>query len=97
MFMSILKDAKIESKLIPYTTSAALSMALLGGHLDWKTSTLVSNMQYIKSGDMRPLVLTSRSPEAAERPGRAGHRTAQRVGRRVARLFRPCQDSEARL
>ncbi len=68
MFMSILKDAKIESKLIPYTTSAALSMALLGGHLDWKTSTLVSNMQYIKSGDMRPLVLTSRSPEAPNVP-----------------------------
>ncbi|MDA8125973.1 MAG: tripartite tricarboxylate transporter substrate binding protein [Deltaproteobacteria bacterium] len=60
MFMSILKDTKIQSKLIPYTKSADLSMALLGGHLDWKTSSLVSNMPYIKSGDMRPLVLTSK-------------------------------------
>jgi tripartite-type tricarboxylate transporter receptor subunit TctC len=68
MFMSILKDTKIETKLIPYTTSPALSMALLGGHLDWKTSSLVSNMQYIKSGEMRPLLLTSRWPDLPNVP-----------------------------
>lgn len=68
MFMSILKDTKINSKLIPYTTAAALAMALLGGHVDWKTSSLVSTMQYIKSGDMRPLLLTSRSPDLPNVP-----------------------------
>jgi tripartite-type tricarboxylate transporter receptor subunit TctC len=68
MFMSILKDTKIKSKLIPYTTSPALSMALLGGHLDWKTSSLVANMQYIKSGDMRPLVVTSKWPDLPDVP-----------------------------
>ena len=68
MFMSILKDTKINSKLIPYTTAAALAMALLGGHVDWKTSSLVSSMQYIKSGDMRPLLLTSRWPDLPNVP-----------------------------
>ena len=68
MFMSILKDTKIQSKLIPYTTSAAVSMALLGGHIDWKTSSLVSVMQYVKSGEMRPLLLTSKWPELPNIP-----------------------------
>jgi tripartite-type tricarboxylate transporter receptor subunit TctC len=68
MFVSILKDAKIESKLIPYTKSADLTMALLGGHLDWKCSSLVANIPYIKSGDLRPLLLTSKSPELPNVP-----------------------------
>ena len=63
MFMSIIKDTKIETKMVPYTSSGELAAALLGGHLDWKCSTLVSTMGYIKSGDMRVLVLTQRSPE----------------------------------
>jgi tripartite-type tricarboxylate transporter receptor subunit TctC len=63
MFMTLLKDAKIESKLIPYKDQAGISMALLGGHIDWKTATLVANMQYIRSGEMRSLLLTSRHPE----------------------------------
>jgi tripartite-type tricarboxylate transporter receptor subunit TctC len=63
MFMSIIKDTKIETKMVPYTSSGELAAALLGGHLDWKCSTLVSTMGYVRSGDMRPLLLTQRSPE----------------------------------
>lgn len=63
MFMSIIKDTKIETKMIPYTSSGELAAALLGGHLDWKCSTLVSSMGYVRSGDMRVLLLTQKSPE----------------------------------
>jgi len=63
MFMSIIKDTKIDTKLIPYTTSGERVAAALGGHVDWTTGSLVSTMPYVTSGDMRVLLLTKRSPE----------------------------------
>ena len=62
MLMAFIRDAKIECKVIPYLSAGALNMAMLGGHLDVKSSTLPSTWQYISSGDMRVLVLTRRSP-----------------------------------
>lgn len=64
MLVSILKETKIKSKVIPYTTSGENVAAILGGHVDWGTATLVSRAPYVKSGDMRVLLLTHRSPEA---------------------------------
>jgi tripartite-type tricarboxylate transporter receptor subunit TctC len=63
MLVSICRETKIESKIIPYTTSGERSAAMLGGHVDWGTASLVSTMPYVKSGDMRVLLLTHRSPE----------------------------------
>jgi tripartite-type tricarboxylate transporter receptor subunit TctC len=63
MLLSILKEAKIEAKVVPYTTSGENVTAQLGGHVDWATASLVSRLSYIKSGDMRCLLLTHRSPE----------------------------------
>lgn len=68
MYMSIVKDTKIETKLIPYTTSGERITAALGGHVDWTTGSLVSTMPYVKSGDMRILLLTKRSPELPDVP-----------------------------
>lgn len=68
MFMSIIKDTKIETKLVPYTTSGERVAAALGGHVDWTTGSLVSTMPYVKSGDMRVLLLTKKSPEVPEVP-----------------------------
>jgi tripartite-type tricarboxylate transporter receptor subunit TctC len=64
MLMSILKETKIDSKVIPYTTSGEAIAAQLGGHVDWGTASLVSRVPYFKSGDMRCLLLTHPSPEA---------------------------------
>lgn len=68
MFMSIIKDTKIETKLIPYTTSGERITAALGGHVEWTTGSLVSTMPYVKSGDLRVLLLTKKSPEVPEVP-----------------------------
>jgi tripartite-type tricarboxylate transporter receptor subunit TctC len=64
MLLSIMKETKIESKVIPYTTGGENIAALLGGHVDWRCASLVSSIPYLKSGDMRTLLLTHRSPEA---------------------------------
>ena len=64
MVLSIISGAKIESKVIPYTSSGETTAALLGGHVDWATASLVSRVPYLKSGDMRCLLVTQRSPEA---------------------------------
>jgi tripartite-type tricarboxylate transporter receptor subunit TctC len=63
MLVSIVRETKIETKIIPYTTSGERAAAMLGGHVDWGTASLVSTMPYVKSGDMRVLLLTHRSPE----------------------------------
>jgi len=68
MFMSIIKDTKIDTKLIPYTTSGERVAAALGGHVDWTTGSLVSTMPYVRSGDMRVLLVTKKSPEVPEVP-----------------------------
>ncbi len=63
MFLSILREAKIESKLIPYPGVGQMIAALLGGHMDWVTQTLPSAIPYIRSGDIRVLLLTRATPE----------------------------------
>jgi tripartite-type tricarboxylate transporter receptor subunit TctC len=63
MFLSIVKDSKIETKLIPYPATGQLVTAILGEHLDWMTLSLPATMPYAKSGDVRILLLTRRSPE----------------------------------
>jgi tripartite-type tricarboxylate transporter receptor subunit TctC len=62
MFLSIVKDGKIETKLVPYPAPAQLVTAVLGEHLDWITLSLPATMPYVKSGDVRILLLTQRSP-----------------------------------
>ena len=63
MLLSILKETKIDSKIVPYTTSGENVAAILGGHVDWGTASLVSRIPFLKSGEMRCLLLTHRSPE----------------------------------
>jgi tripartite-type tricarboxylate transporter receptor subunit TctC len=63
MFESIVRDAKIDSKLVPYPAIGGLITAVLGGHLDWWCGTMPAAMPYHKSGDMRILLLTRRAPE----------------------------------
>lgn len=68
MFMSLLKDTKIETKMIPYPGTGQLVTALLGEHLDLMFLTLPATMPYARSGDARILLLTRRSPEIPEAP-----------------------------
>jgi len=63
MYESIIRDAKIESKLVPYPGISGVITGILGGHLDWWCGTLPGVMQYHKSGDMRILLLTRKAPE----------------------------------
>ena len=57
--------------MIPYTASGERNAALLGGHIDWSVSSLVSVMPFFKSGDMRPLLLTQKSPDLPDVPAGA--------------------------
>jgi tripartite-type tricarboxylate transporter receptor subunit TctC len=66
MFEAMLKQAKIESKKVPYTNTGNLVTAILGGHIDWMTLSTPGTMQYHKSGDVKIVLLTRRS---AELPG----------------------------
>lgn len=63
MFMSILNDTKMDTKMIPYNGQGPITTALLGGHIDWEAASLGFNMPYIRSGEMRSLLLTSRHPD----------------------------------
>ena len=63
MFESIVRDAKIDSKLVPYPGISGVITGILGGHLDWWCGTMPGVLQYHKSGDMRILLLTRRAPE----------------------------------
>jgi tripartite-type tricarboxylate transporter receptor subunit TctC len=63
MFESIVRDHKIDSKLVPYPAIGGLITAVMGGHLDWWCGTMPIAMPYHKSGDMRILLLTRKSPE----------------------------------
>lgn len=68
MFTSILDEANIKTKVVPYTSSGARSAALLGGHIDWCTASLVSMLPYIRSGDIKPLLVTQKSPQMPDIP-----------------------------
>ena len=63
MFMAILKDSKIESKVVPYVGIPELVTALLGGHLDWASLSFPAIKPYVRSGDARALLLTRTTQE----------------------------------
>jgi tripartite-type tricarboxylate transporter receptor subunit TctC len=66
MYESIVRDAKIDTKLVPYPGISGVITGILGGHLDWWCGTMPGVLPYQKSGDMRILLMTRR---AAELPG----------------------------
>ena len=66
MFEAILKQNKIESKMVPYPATGGLVTAIMGGHLDWMCLSFPATMPYHKSGDVKIVLLTRRS---AELPG----------------------------
>jgi tripartite-type tricarboxylate transporter receptor subunit TctC len=66
MFELILREGKIQSKMIPYPATGNLVTAIMGGHLDWMTLSATATMPYHKSGDVKIVLLTRRS---AELPG----------------------------
>lgn len=63
MFASIVGEHKLDVKMIPYPATGELVTAILGGHVDWMTLSLPATMAYAKSGDVRILLLTRRTPE----------------------------------
>ncbi|MCG6536194.1 MAG: tripartite tricarboxylate transporter substrate binding protein [Syntrophales bacterium LBB04] len=63
VFLSIVRDTKIEVKQIPFTGAAQINPAFLGGHVDWITQSLPGSMPYLRSGDARPLLITRPSRE----------------------------------
>lgn len=68
MLMGIIKDTKIEIKIIPYTSMATLLPAFLGGHVDFMSHSFASILPYVKSGDARILLLTRPWPELPSVP-----------------------------
>jgi tripartite-type tricarboxylate transporter receptor subunit TctC len=68
MFRVILRDAEIDAKRVPYVGTGEVVPALLGKHLDYMVLSLSATMPYIRSGDMRVLLLTRRSPEFPKVP-----------------------------
>ncbi len=66
--VSIIRDAKIEVKQVPFTGAGQINSALLGAHVDWIMQTVPASMPYIKSGDARPLLVTRATPELANVP-----------------------------
>jgi tripartite-type tricarboxylate transporter receptor subunit TctC len=63
MFESIVRDGKLDTKMVPYPATGGLVTAILGGHVDWMTLSAPATMPYHKSGDVRIVLLTRRSPE----------------------------------
>jgi tripartite-type tricarboxylate transporter receptor subunit TctC len=63
MFELIVRGNKIDSKMVPYPATGGLITAILGGHVDWMTLSLPATMAYEKSGDVKIVLLTRRSPE----------------------------------
>lgn len=66
MFEALLKQNKIESKMVPYPATGGLVTAIMGGHLDWMCLSFPATFPYHKSGDVKIVLLTRRS---AELPG----------------------------
>lgn len=52
-------EAKIEVIFIPVKSGAEITTQLLGGHLDFSPDGLPSAMPLIKSGDLKPLAITT--------------------------------------
>ena len=68
MFISIIRNKEIETKMIPHKGTGDLAAAILGGHIDWMTLSLPATMRYAKSGDVRILLLSRKSPELPDVP-----------------------------
>jgi tripartite-type tricarboxylate transporter receptor subunit TctC len=68
VFMSIIRDAKIEVKQVPFTGAGQINSALLGAHVDWIVQTVPASMPYIRSGDARALLVTRATPELPNVP-----------------------------
>jgi tripartite-type tricarboxylate transporter receptor subunit TctC len=66
--LSIIRDAKIDVKQVPFTGAGQINSALLGAHVDWITQTVPASMPYIRSGDARPLLVTRATPELPNVP-----------------------------
>jgi tripartite-type tricarboxylate transporter receptor subunit TctC len=66
--LSIIRDAKIEVRQVPFTGAGQINSALLGAHVDWITQTVPASMPYIRSGDARPLLVTRATPELPNVP-----------------------------
>jgi tripartite-type tricarboxylate transporter receptor subunit TctC len=62
MLLAALNESKIDIKPICFVGSGPNHMALLGGHTDLKVATVATDLQYIKSGDVRPILLTRATP-----------------------------------
>jgi tripartite-type tricarboxylate transporter receptor subunit TctC len=66
--LSIIRDANIDVKQVPFTGAGQINSALLGAHVDWITQTVPASMPYIRSGDARPLLVTRATPELPNVP-----------------------------
>ncbi len=66
LLLSLIKDTKMQIKLIPY--SADLTSALLGGHLDLVVTSLAKFIPFIRSGDVRVLLLSRPVPDLPNIP-----------------------------
>ena len=71
MFEAILKQAKIESKMVPYPATGGLVTAIMGGHLDWMCLSLPGNdaVPQVRRREDR-----AADPEVGGTPGRPGGR-----------------------
>jgi len=63
MFELIVRGNKLDAKMVPYPATGGLITAILGGHVDWMTLSLPATIAYHRSGDVRIVLLTRRSPE----------------------------------
>jgi tripartite-type tricarboxylate transporter receptor subunit TctC len=67
-FLSIIRDAKIDVKQVPFAGAAESDTALLGGHVDWVIKSVPSTMPLIKSGDAKALLQTRKTPDLPNVP-----------------------------
>jgi tripartite-type tricarboxylate transporter receptor subunit TctC len=63
MLRGLLKNTKIQSKVVPYPAVGPLVTAIMGGHLDWMTLSFPATRAYQKSGDVKIVLLTRRSSD----------------------------------
>ena len=97
MFEALLKQNKIESKMVPYPATGGLVTAIMGGHLDWMCLSFPATFPYHKSGDVKIVLLTR---EVGGTPGGPGGRRCRPPGRfdqPVDGTLRTSQDPEAGL
>ena len=63
MLEALIKQTKIETKIVPYPATGQLVTAMMGAHLDWMVLSMPATMPYHKSGDVKIALLTRRSPD----------------------------------